>query len=164
MDIKSLQPRKSRSGKSPFKQGYYKPLFPLKYCGKMPIIYRSSWEYRVCKFLDESSSVIRWSSECMKIPYYSMLDEKQHEYFPDFYFEYKAGDTVRKIVVEVKPKKDLTAPKKPKNETPKSIANYKRAAETYIKNMEKSRACKAYCDKHGMEYKFVTEESKLNFL
>ena len=99
----------------------------------------------------------------MRVPYVSMIDEKQHEYFPDFYFEYKTGDTIRKIVVEVKPKKDLTPPEKPKRETPKSLENYQRAAKTYIRNMEKARACKAYCDKYGMEYKFVTEESPLNF-
>lgn len=163
MDIKTIQPHRSRSKKSPFKQGYYEPLFPEKYCGRMPIIYRSSWEYRVCKFLDESSSVIRWGSECIRIPYFSILDEKNHEYFPDFYFEYRVGDTIRKIIVEVKPKKDLTPPEKPKKETPKALFNYQRAGQVYIKNMEKAKACKAYCNLHGMEYKFVTEDSHLNF-
>lgn len=163
MNIKSLAPHTIRNRKSPFKQGYYNPLFPAKYCGKMPIIYRSSWEYKVCKFLDESSSVIRWGSECIRVNYFSIIDEKYHEYFPDFYCEYKVGDTIRKIVIEVKPKKDLTPPEKPKRETPKTLENYQRAAKTYIKNMEKAKACKAYCDKCGMEYKFVTEDSKLNF-
>ena len=137
MDIKAVQPHRYRSKKSPFKQGYYEPLFPEKYCGRMPIIYRSSWEYKVCKFLDESSSVIRWGSECIRIPYFSILDEKNHGYFPDFYFEYRVGDTIRKIIVEVKPKKDLAPPEKPKKETPKTLLNYQRAAQVYIKNMEK---------------------------
>lgn len=163
MNIKSLQPHKFRSKKSPFKQGYYNPLFPNKYCGQTPIIYRSSWEYKVCKFLDESQSVTKWGSECICIPYFSMIDNKQHEYFPDFYFEYKTGDKTRKIVVEVKPKKDLTPPVKPKKETPKTLANYQRAAQTYIRNMEKAKACKTYCELHNMEYKFVTEDSHLNF-
>ena len=163
MDIKTLQPHKFRSKKSPFKQGYYMPLFPEKYCGRPPIIYRSSWEYKVCKFLDESQSVVRWGSECIKVPYFSVLDKKYHEYFPDFYFEYKTGDTIRKIIVEVKPKKDLTVPEKPKRETETSLRNYRRAARTYIRNMEKAKACKEYCELHNMEYKFVTEESRLNF-
>ena len=162
MDIKNLQP-KARTRKNPFKQGYYNPLFPAKYCGKMPIIYRSSWEYKVCKFLDESSSVIKWGSECIRVNYFSIVDEKHHEYFPDFYCEYKTGDVIRKIVIELKPKKDLTPPVKPKRETLKTLDAYQRQAKVYIRNMEKAKACKAYCDAHGMEYKFVTEDSKLNF-
>lgn len=163
MNIKSVQPHSVRSKKSPYKQGYYTPIFPKKYCGRLPIIYRSGWEYKVCKFLDESDCVVRWGSECIRIPYFSMLDEKQHEYFPDFYFEYVNGNTIRKIIVEVKPKKDLMPPEKPKRETPKILMNYQRAAQTYIKNMEKAKACRAYCDLHNMEYKFVTEDSHLNF-
>lgn len=163
MNIKSISPHRTRSKKSPFKQGYYNPLFPEKYCGVPPIIYRSSWEYKVCKFLDESSAVLRWGSECIRVPYFSIIDNKNHEYFPDFYFEYLSGNTVRKIIVEVKPKKDLTPPKKPRTETPKTLMNYQRAAETYIRNMEKAKACKNYCLLHDMEYKFVTEDSKLNF-
>ena len=163
MDIKTLLPHKFRTGKSPYKQGYYVPLFPEKYCGRSPIIYRSSWEYKVCKFLDESQSVVKWGSECVNVKYFSTLDNRYHDYFPDFYFEYKTGDVIRKIIVEVKPKKDLTPPEKPKKETPKSIENYRKSAQTYIRNMEKAKACKSYCEQHGMEYKFVTEDSHLNF-
>ena len=92
-----------------------------------------------------------------------MLDNKYHDYFPDFYFEYKTGDKVRKIIVEVKPKKDLTPPKKPKTENAKTMEKYQKEAKTYIKNMEKAKACKTYCEQHNMEYKFVTEDSHLNF-
>lgn len=161
MDIKSLKPRTTKN--SPFRQGIYNPLFPSKYCGKMPIIYRSSWEYKVCKFLDECATVVRWGSECIRISYFSITDEKYHEYFPDFYFEYKTKNGIRKIIAEVKPKKDLTEPKKPKRETEKALENYRYQAKTYIKNMEKAKACRNYCDLHGMEYKFITEDSKLSF-
>lgn len=161
MDIKSLQPRQGKN--TYFKQGFYTPLFPAKYCGKMPIIYRSSWEYKVCKFLDECASVVKWGSECIRIKYFSIIDERYHEYFPDFYFEYKTSNGIRKIIAEVKPKKDLTAPKKPKKETEKSLEKYKYQAKVYIKNMEKAKACRNYCDLNGMEYKFITEDSRLSF-
>lgn len=160
MNIKTLKPKKKEKG---FKQGYYNPLFPEKYCGKLPIIYRSSWEYKVCKFLDECVHVIKWCSETIKIKYFSILDEKYHEYFPDFYFEYKTGDNIRRIIVEVKPKKDLTKPTKPKRNSTKAMENYQYQATTYIRNMEKAKACKQYCDSYGLEYKFVTEDSKLSF-
>lgn len=161
MNIKSLQPK--RGNNTHYQQGYYTPLFPAKYCGNLPIIFRSSWEYKVCKFLDECATVVKWGSECIRVRYFSIIDEKYHEYFPDFYFEYKTKDGVRKIIAEVKPKKDLTAPKKPKRETEKTVARYKREAETYIRNMEKAKACRNYCDLHGIEYKFITEDSKLAF-
>lgn len=163
MNIKNLQPNKYRTRKKPFKQGYYNPLYPQKYKGTLPIIYRSSWEYKVCKFLDESNYVIKWGSECLKIPYYSIIDDKQHEYFPDFYFEYKSGDIVKKYVVEVKPKKDITMPIKPNSNNKKDVDAYNKAAKIYIKNMEKVRACKKYCELNNMIFKFVTEDSKLNF-
>ena len=161
MNIKSLQPRYNT--KTHFKQGFYTPLFPAKYCGKLPIIYRSSWEYKVCKFLDECATVLRWGSECIKVSYFSMIDERYHEYFPDFYFEYKTNDGVRKIIAEVKPKKDLTSPEKPKRMTEKAVEKYQYQAKVYIRNMEKAKACRNYCDLHGMEYKFITEDSKLSF-
>lgn len=160
MNIKNLTPH-ARTYGAPFKQGYYEPVNKDKYNGAYPIIYRSSWEYKVCRILDLSDNVVSWGSECLKIPYFSCIDQKYHEYFPDFYFIWKSGDVVKKIVIEVKPKKYLTQPEKPKRITEKSLANYKRDSETYIKNMEKAKACKKYCDEHEMEYKFVTEDSKL---
>lgn len=161
VDIKSLTPHKQRSKSSPFRQGYYTPVNKEKYIGGYPIIFRSSWEYKMCKILDENPRVIRWGSECIKVKYYSCLDNKEHEYFPDFFFVYNDGGVEKKIVVEVKPKKHLTKPEKPKKITEKSLANYQRDCTTYVKNMEKARACKFYCDQNMMEYKFVTEESNL---
>lgn len=161
MNIKNLTPHSERTKSSPYIQGYYNPVNKDKYIGLYPIIYRSSWEYKMCKILDESEHVIRWGSECLKIPYYSCLDNKQHEYFPDFYFVYDDNGVEKKIVVEVKPKKYLTPPQKPQRLTEKSLENYKKDSMTYVKNMEKARACKKYCDQNLMEYKFVTEDSKL---
>lgn len=161
MDIKSLQPNSRQSGQK-FKQGYYNPENPGKYAGAMPIIYRSGWEYKMCRLLDLNDKVLKWGSESLKIRYFSRLDNKYHEYFPDFFFVYRdAEGQITKYVIEVKPKKYLTAPQKPSRLTENTLKRYKYDAEAYIKNMEKAEACKAYCLSNGLVYKFVTEDSNL---
>ena len=34
----------------------YIPIYPEKYCGQYPIICRSSWEYRMCQWLDNNTN------------------------------------------------------------------------------------------------------------
>lgn len=164
VDIKTLAPHAGRSKSSPFRQGYYEPVNKGKYIGGYPIIYRSSWEYRMCKLLDECERVLRWGSECIKVKYHSCIDDRDHEYFPDFFFVYDDNGVEKRIVVEVKPKKYLTKPEKPKRLTEKSLENYRNDCRTYVRNMEKARACKLYCDGCMMEYRFVTEDSNLPVL
>lgn len=160
MDIKTLAPKRYGIGTN-YRQGYYEPVNRDKYVGGYPIIYRSSWEYRMCRLLDLSGNVTKWGSECMKVRYFSSIDQKYHEYFPDFYFVWEKDGVSKRYVVEVKPKKYLTAPERPKRLTEKSLANYRYESATYIRNMEKAKACKLYCDSNGIEYKFVTEDSKI---
>ena len=74
--------------KSGLVQGQYKPVNPMKYNGKVPIIYRSSWELRLCKFFDNNENVIKWTSESVVVPYYNPITQRTHRYFPDFTVEY----------------------------------------------------------------------------
>ena len=97
MSIKKVKP----TSKSGYKQGYYKPKFPLKYRGGDPIIYRSSWERKFCHWCDHNEDVIYWISEPFSIPYFSLLDNKWHKYYPDFFFKMKKGDTTQEYVVEI---------------------------------------------------------------
>ena len=158
-DIKNLGP--IFNGK--FSQGYYVPKFPEKYVGVNRIIYRSSWEYDFCRWLDLNTNVIKWSSEGLEVDYVSSLDGRHHKYYPDFWlvFSNDGGVTQRKIVVEVKPKSKLVPPKRPKVLTEKAAMRYKSEAETYIKNMEKAEACRKFCEANNMSYFFLTEESGL---
>ena len=87
--IKDLKPKYGGQ----FKQGYYKPSYPDKYkTNTKQIIYRSSWEFKLCKWLDLTPEVIEWASEPVSIKYFYTLDNKVHTYYPDFYFAYKKPD------------------------------------------------------------------------
>ena len=47
-----------------YKQGFYYPKNPNKYVGDVDnIVYRSSWELRVFKWMDDNPSVLEWASE-----------------------------------------------------------------------------------------------------
>ena len=86
-------------------KGKFTPRNPQKYKGDPNnIIYRSTWEVRVMKYLDEHPNVIWWGSEELPIPYFSPVDKKKHRYFPDFIAKMRKADgTVITYVIEVKP-------------------------------------------------------------
>ena len=106
MYIKHLKPKKNGR----FKQGYINP----ESCKKLyenlknePIIYRSSWERRFITWCESSPKVVAWGSECIHIPYYNPVDQKTHNYYPDFVVELVNGD---KLVVEIKPENQTVRP------------------------------------------------------
>ena len=150
MDIKSLGPNKNFHTK----QG----IFPIKDCKKYfgtgPIIYRSSWEYKFCVWAEKSPDVVRWSSESIEISYWNKYDGKYSNYYPDFFIELSNG---KKFVIEVKPRKDIIKPTKPKTKSKKAYKNYNYSLEQYIKNMCKFQAAIKYCKNRGFEFKIVDE-------
>lgn len=92
--------RKKRKRKSRYKTGIYKSTK----C-QNEIRYRSSWEYYVCKFLDEQIDVISYEYESLKIPYISNIRSKKiRNYIPDFIVNYTDGTTK---IIEVKRKSAL---------------------------------------------------------
>ena len=91
-------------------KGFYKVQNREKYNGDPDnVVYRSSWELRVLKWLDNHPSVIWFASEELPIPYVSPIDNKVHRYFPDFIVKIrqKNGKEVT-MVLEVKPEKTPT--------------------------------------------------------
>ena len=71
-------------------KGRYIPKNPNKYKGDPTnIIYRSSWELKLMRYLDEHSDVVQWASEEFFIPYKSPIDGRYHRYFPDFWMKRK---------------------------------------------------------------------------
>ena len=164
MDIKDLKPKKPTY--AGFKQGYYDPVYPDKYkTNKKQIIYRSSWEYKLMKWLDLTQEVIEWASEPVSIKYFYTLDERIHTYYPDFYFAYRKPDgRIIKYIVEVKPTQQLERPNPPKRKTPNTVKNYNYLMECFVKNSCKRIAAKKWCEENGYHFVYVTEKSNLNFI
>lgn len=127
------------------------PKNPGKYLGNPNnILCRSSWELTVCKFFDTNSSVYKWGSEEIKIPYVKPTDGRIHHYFPDFIVIYqdKEGNLIKELV-EVKPMKESVL-------TPKS-SNYDKLAIAI--NHAKWQAAEAFCAMNGMAFRVLTEAS-----
>lgn len=135
-------------------KGWFKPKNPKKYNGDADnIVYRSSWELRVMKYLDENPNIIWWASEELPIPYISPLDQKKHRYFPDFIVKVKRKDgLVMTYVLEVKPQVQTEMPKQ-KKKTKKFLQE----VATYAVNQEKWRAADIFCREHGWQFKILTE-------
>lgn len=137
-----------------YHQGFFNPKFPKKYKGDpSKIVFRSSWEARVMRWLDMNANVIEWSSEELSIPYLSPLDGKYHRYFPDFVIKVKTPDNHIKVyMLEVKPKYQTQEPTK------------KRKSKKYVNevlnwgvNDAKWEKAKEYCADRGWEFKLITE-------
>lgn len=154
-NIKNVKP----SSKSGYIQGYFTPVNEEKYIGPKPIIYRSSYEKKFAMYCDRTSSVVKWSSEPFSIKYFSQIDNKHHNYFPDFYVKIKRSNGYDEYVVEVKPKSQLTKPKPPKKTTPKALLGYKKACLTYALNYIKINALKKFAESRNYKVLLITEKS-----
>lgn len=143
-------------------QGKYKPRNPSKYMGDPTnIIYRSSWELKLCSYLDQHPDVLKWGSEEFFIPYRSPIDGKMHRYFPDFYVEQLNREKKKeKILIEVKPKSQTMPPDTAKKMTPKgSISRtFLQEVKNWGVNQAKWKAAKEYCADRGIRFQIMTEE------
>lgn len=137
-------------------RGLYTPKNPKKYIGNSKnIIYRSLWERKFMIYCDTSEQIIEWSSEELAIPYLSPLDKRVHRYFPDFIITIKESDnTLKKYVIEIKPKKQTTAPPTPKRKT----QSYLYEMMEYSKNEAKWEAARKFCKDKKLEFKIITED------
>ena len=131
-------------------KGRFKPQNPKKYKGDPNnVIYRSSWELRVMKYLDNQPKVEWWASEEMFVRYRSPIDERIHRYYPDFVVKTKE----KTFMLEVKPFHQTQKPKQ-KRKTKKFLQE----AATYAINQQKWRAADMFCQEHGWLFKLVTEK------
>ena len=119
------------------------------------IICRSSWERKFCRYCDLNENIIEWGSEEFYIPYISPLDNRVHKYFPDFIIKVKESyGTIKTYVIEVKPKKQTTLPKRSKRQTKSYIYECK----TYAVNQAKWKAAVEFCEDRRIEFKIITED------
>lgn len=132
----------------------YKPENPDKYIGNVEnIICRSSWERKMCKYLDLNENVIKWASEEFSIPYYSHVNKKWRRYYPDFMCEIKdKSEKVKTYIIEVKPLKQTKQPVK------KTGKKYLSEMATYSINKSKWEAAEKFCNENGWIFKILTEK------
>ena len=137
-------------------RGRYIPTYPKKYKGDPSnIIYRSLWERKFMVYCDRNDRILEWGSEEFFIPYRSPLDGKIHRYFPDFYVKVKTKqNTIKKLVVEVKPKAQTRPPRTPKRKTKKYITEVR----NYAINDAKWKNAIEYCKDRNMEFIIITED------
>lgn len=149
--IKGVKP----SGR--FTSGEYNPANKEKYVGTYPIIFRSSWEKKMCFYLDNDPKVIKWASEPFEIPYISRVDRKRHRYYPDFYFMVLRGDECLEYVAEVKPNQQLNRPNKPKTTNIVTQQKFNYQLKNYLTVVSKMEAAKEWCAARKYRYIFIDE-------
>lgn len=141
-----------------YQQGFFTPTNPIKYKGNVNhIIYRSSWELSLMLKFDKHPNVLEWSSERVIVPYTSPLDGRTHRYYPDFLVKLLQTDnTIKTVMIEVKPEKEMSPPKTPKN-TKKPSKSFLYQATTYAVNQAKWKAAQSYCDAQGWKFQLMPE-------
>jgi len=159
LNIKNLTPRKS-SKSSPYQQGYYKLVNPLKYIGDASkIIFRSSWEKRFANYCDHTERILKWSSEPFQIPYINPLSGDIKPYNVDFYVKLQTAEGYREYIIEVKPAKQLLKPEPPSERiTEKKMLGYNNQMKIYLVNLAKFQAAKEYAKTRNWEFIVVTEQ------
>lgn len=153
------KPTLQKSKKTKWRQGKYHPLHPEKYLGNSTnIVFRSSWEYSLAKWLDTNPSVKKWGSEEAIVKYISPIDGKEHRYYIDFYAEIlnKYG-IIDKYLIEVKPFSQTKPPKVKKRRGVITEA-YKTELSTYYINLSKWKAASEVAARNGMKFIVLTEK------
>ena len=134
----------------------YRPENPDKYVDDpTKIVCRSTWERKMCKYMDKNKNVLRWASEEIAIPYISPVDNKPHRYYPDFLAEIKTRDgKVQKYLIEVKPYKQTKPPTAKSRKTKTYHINMK----TYAVNTAKWKAARELCEDNDWKFTLLTEK------
>jgi hypothetical protein len=107
------------------------------------------------KKLDLNENILEWSSEEIALPYKSPLDDRIHKYYPDFYVKERLSDgTIKKYIVEIKPKKQTVEPKIKQRRTKQYIYE----VTEWAKNQAKWKAATEFCEDRQWQFKIVTED------
>lgn len=141
-------------------KAFHKGIFPLKhpekYKGTLPVVFRSSLEMRVYRWLDQSSHVISWGSESVVIPYFDPIRRKKRRYFIDVNAEIKTKDgRIEKVLLEIKPAAQTRVPQISPRQ---SIRSQQYALTTWVTNQAKWTAAKEWALKNNYKFTLLTEE------
>jgi hypothetical protein len=156
MSIKKVKPN------GIYKSGLYEPINPEKYVGDTHnIIFRSSWEFRFCKYCDTNENILKWSAEPLQISYYNPLDKKDHIYHVDFYIKVlKEDGEEAEWIIEIKPEAQHKKPVLTQPETLPKVKAYNRNMQIWITNQSKFKAAREWAAKRNYSFGVVDE----NFL
>ena len=136
-------------------KGIFKPKNPEKYVGDPTnIVYRSLWERKFMVFCDNNSSVLKWCSEEIAIPYLSPVDGKYHRYFVDFLVEFNTVTGQKIYLIEIKPKRQCKQPEKGK----KTTKTYLKEIQTWKINSSKWSHAKKFAEQNNWHFKILTED------
>ncbi len=144
----------------------------MKFNSQGGVYFRSSLEKKFMTYLDMNDKIIRWAAEVFEIPYTSkeVIDGdvvyKNRRYYPDFYYEMKSGENLKKVIAEVKPKSEyddviLFREGKfniPKDATMKKMRNLEYKIKASQKNSAKWETMIEFCSKKGYEFIIITDE------
>lgn len=132
-----------------YAQGKFTPKNPEKYMGNNYPTYRSSWEFMFCKFCDEHSSILKWVSEGVRIPYRNPFTGKYTVYVPDFFISYiDAKGKQHNELIEVKPLNQTSF---------KEAKNSKRNQAYAALNEAKWAAAQQWCKQNSVVFRVVSE-------
>ncbi len=140
-------------------KGRFVPKNIKKYSGDWKnIIHRSGWERQIMKYLDETESVLEWSSEEIVIPYRDPFEGHQRRYFPDFWIKVKKADgTISEYLWEVKPACQTIQPILMEGMTKAGKRRHYLNTRTFVINSAKWKAAEQYCESRGWKFQLVTE-------
>lgn len=140
----------------PSYKGKFQPKNPKKYKGDPDnIIWRSTWELRAFKFMDERPEVIEWQSEEVIVPYFDPSTGKYRRYFPDIVARIRSPDgTTKTVMMEIKPLKETKEPKVQSKKTRKYI----KEVTTWATNQAKWKSAEEYCKDRGWSFSLITEK------
>jgi len=140
-----------------YRQGKFTPKHPEKYVGNVKnIVFRSSWELRCALYFDQHPSILQWSSEEVIVDYISPVDNRAHRYFVDFIIKYKdTKGNIRTSLIEVKP---FCQTIQPELKSKRQMKRYITELTTWGINNSKWKSAKEFADKHGWEFRILTEK------
>ena len=138
-------------------KGRYKPKQPKKYIGDpTKVVYRSLLEKRFMLYCDKTDAILEWGSEEVIVPYKSPIDNRMHRYFVDFLVKLKNKDgIIETLLIEVKPKKQCKAPKRPERKT----RTYFTEVKNWGINSAKWKAATEYAENRGWKFLILTEDN-----
>ena len=139
----------------PSYKGKFQPKNPHKYRGDPDnIIWRSTWELRAFKFMDERPEVIEWRSEEVIVPYFDPSTGRNRRYFPDIVARIQNPDgSTKTVMMEIKPMKETKEPKVQKKRTKKYVTE----VTTWATNKAKWKSAEEYCKDRGWQFALITE-------
>jgi len=138
-----------------YKQGIFTPTNSKKYKGTLPVIYRSSLELKVFRWLDHNKNILEWGSESIVIPYISPVDSRAHRYFVDLNLTLLNNGIHEKYLVEIKPHSQTLPPTISAKKKPSTMLY---EAATYSINQAKWMAAQAWCKKNSYKFLIFTEK------